>query len=36
MNVRSITNPTDLAKYENGDLLPGFHNILNRWKNYFC
>jgi len=20
----------------NGDLLADFHNILNRWKNYFC
>jgi hypothetical protein len=20
---------------ENGDLLADFHNILNRWKNYF-
>jgi hypothetical protein len=24
-----------LAKGENGDMLAGFYNILNRWKNYF-
>jgi hypothetical protein len=23
------------VKDENGDLLANFHNILNRWKNYF-
>jgi hypothetical protein len=23
------------VKDENGDLLAYFHNILNRWKNYF-
>jgi hypothetical protein len=23
------------VKEENSDLLAGFHNILNRWKNYF-
>jgi hypothetical protein len=23
------------VKDENGDLLVDFHNILNRWKNYF-
>jgi hypothetical protein len=23
------------VKDENGDLLADFHNILNRWKNYF-
>jgi hypothetical protein len=23
------------VKDENGDLLTDFHNILNRWKNYF-
>jgi len=26
----------NLVKDENGDLLAGSHNILNRWKNYFC
>jgi hypothetical protein len=26
---------TNLVKDENGDLLANFHNILNRWKNYF-
>jgi hypothetical protein len=26
---------TKLVKNDNGDLLAGFHNILNRWKNYF-
>jgi hypothetical protein len=25
----------NLVKDENGDLLADFHNILNRWKNYF-
>jgi hypothetical protein len=24
------------VKVENGDLLADSHNILNRWKNYFC
>jgi hypothetical protein len=24
------------VKDENGDLLPDSHNILNRWKGYFC
>jgi hypothetical protein len=24
------------VKDENGQLLADFHNILNRWKNYFC
>jgi hypothetical protein len=24
------------VKDENGDLLADSHNILNRWKNYFC
>jgi hypothetical protein len=23
------------VKDENGDLLADFHNILNRWRNYF-
>jgi hypothetical protein len=27
---------TNMVKEENGDLLADFHNILNRWKNYFC
>jgi hypothetical protein len=26
---------TNIVKDEN-DLLADFHNILNRWKNYFC
>jgi hypothetical protein len=25
----------NLVKNENGDLFTDFHNILNRWKNYF-
>jgi hypothetical protein len=33
MNSRGATN---LMKGENGDLLADSHNILNRWKNYFC
>jgi hypothetical protein len=24
------------VKDENNDLLVDLHNILNRWKNYFC
>jgi hypothetical protein len=28
----SISN---LVKDKNGDLLADFHNILNKWKNYF-
>jgi hypothetical protein len=27
---------TNLVKDERGDLLTDPHNILNRWKNYFC
>jgi len=27
---------TNLVKDENGDLIADSHNILNRWKNYFC
>jgi hypothetical protein len=27
---------SDVVKVENGDLLADSHNILNRWKNYFC
>jgi hypothetical protein len=27
---------TNLVKDEGGDLLADPHNILNRWKNYFC
>jgi hypothetical protein len=27
---------TNLVKDERGDLLADPHNILNRWKNYFC
>jgi hypothetical protein len=27
---------TNIVKDENGDLLADSHNILNRWKNYFC
>jgi hypothetical protein len=26
----------NLIKDENGDLLAESHNIMNRWKNYFC
>jgi hypothetical protein len=25
-----------LVKDDNADLLADSHNILNRWKNYFC
>jgi hypothetical protein len=27
---------SNLEKVENIDLLADSHNILNRWKNYFC
>jgi hypothetical protein len=27
---------TNIIKDDNGDLLADSHNILNRWKNYFC
>jgi hypothetical protein len=27
---------TNIVKDENGDLLADFHNILNKWENYFC
>jgi hypothetical protein len=27
---------TNLVKDGNGDLLADYHNILNRWQNYFC
>jgi hypothetical protein len=27
---------TNLVKDERGDLVADPHNILNRWKNYFC
>jgi hypothetical protein len=27
---------TNLVKDERGDILADPHNILNRWKNYFC
>jgi len=27
---------TNLVQDENCDLPVGSHNILNRWKNYFC
>jgi len=27
---------TNLVKVQNGGLLPDSHNILKRWKNYFC
>jgi hypothetical protein len=37
MNVRWAIKPrNNLVKDENGDLLADFHNILNRWKNYFA
>jgi hypothetical protein len=26
---------SNLGKDENGDLIADYHNILNRWKNYF-
>jgi hypothetical protein len=36
MNLKSITNLTNLEKDERGDLLADPHKIVNRWKNYFC
>jgi hypothetical protein len=33
--MESYQPKTNSRKYENGDLLENFHNILNRWKNYF-
>jgi hypothetical protein len=33
MDNKPITN---FVKDERGDLLPGPHKILNRWKNYVC
>jgi hypothetical protein len=27
---------TNLVKDQNGDLLADSHNVVNRWKNYFC
>jgi hypothetical protein len=32
---RGYQPKSNLVKDENGDLLAGFHNILNRRKNYF-
>jgi hypothetical protein len=32
MGYQTINN---LVKDKNGELLADFHNILNRWKNYF-
>jgi hypothetical protein len=35
-NIREGYQPrNNVVKNENGDLLAGSHNILNRWKNYF-
>jgi hypothetical protein len=33
---KSYQPRTNLVKDERGDLLADPHNILNRWKNYFC
>jgi len=33
---RYYKHKTNLAKYENGNLLASTHNILNVWKNYVC
>jgi hypothetical protein len=33
---KSYQPRTNLVKEERGDLLVDPHNILNRWKNYFC
>jgi hypothetical protein len=35
MNLRRVTN-LNLVIYQNSYLLADSHNILNRWKNYFC
>jgi hypothetical protein len=35
MHLRRVKR-TNLVKYKNDDLLADSHNILNRWKNYFC
>jgi hypothetical protein len=33
---RGFQSRTNLVKYENGNLLAYTHNVLNKWKNYFC
>jgi hypothetical protein len=32
---RGYQPKNNLVKDENGNLLAGSHNILNKWKNYF-
>jgi hypothetical protein len=33
---RGYQPTTNLIKDENGEVLAGSHNTLNRYKNYFC
>jgi hypothetical protein len=33
--MRGYRPRNNTVKDENGDLLAGSHNLLNRWKNYF-
>jgi hypothetical protein len=35
LNLRGDTNQKMLVKGKNGDPFADYHNILNRWKNYF-
>jgi hypothetical protein len=32
---RNYQHTSNLVNDENGDLLAGSHNILNKWKNYY-
>jgi hypothetical protein len=36
MNLRGLKSKTHLVKEEKRDLLANSHNILHRYKNYFC
>jgi hypothetical protein len=36
MKYEGLPTRSNIVKNENGDLLADSHNILNRWKNYFC
>jgi hypothetical protein len=36
MSLRGYQPRNNLVKDENCNLLADSHNILNRWKNYFC
>jgi hypothetical protein len=36
MTFGAVIQPgSNLVEDKNGDLLADFHNIVNRWKNYF-